>query len=100
GSFTAAGGTPPYVFSATGLPAGITLGASGIVGGSSAAAGNFTATVKVTDSLNASVTAQLGIRILGLATLTLPAGAATVPYSATFAAVGGTPPYAFSGSGL
>jgi uncharacterized protein (TIGR03437 family) len=102
GAFTPSGGTPPYTWSiASGaLPAGITLGSDGSIGGSTSQAGNFTATVRVTDAQPASVTAQLTIDILGLTPTTLPAGLATVPYSATFAAVGGTPPYAFSGTGL
>jgi uncharacterized protein (TIGR03437 family) len=100
GAFTATGGTAPYVFSAAGLPAGITLGSNGSISGSSSVAGNFPATVTVTDASNAKVTSQLSIRILGLAAATLPAGAATVSYSATFVVTGGTPPYVFSGSGV
>ena len=101
GAFTASGGTQPYVFTATGLPAGVTLSSGGTIGGSSATAGNFTVTVTVTDAEPVSVTAKLTVQILGLTTSTaLPAGAATVLYTASFAAAGGTPPYVFSASGL
>ena len=103
GAFTASGGTAPYTFSATGLPAGISVASNGTVSGSSSTAGNFTASVKVTDAqtpIAGTATGQLTVQILGLTTTTIPAGAATVPYSATFAATGGTPPYVFSASGL
>ena len=102
GSFTASGGTPPYAFSASGLPSGVTVDSKGNVGGSSGAAGTSNATVTVTDSAStpATATAQLSVQILGLTTSSLPAGAATVQYSGTFSATGGTPPYVFSASGL
>jgi uncharacterized protein (TIGR03437 family) len=102
GGFTASGGTPPYAWSvASGsLPAGITLGSDGSIKGSSLQAGNFAVSIKVTYSQPASVTAQVIVRILGLGPATLPSGAATVPYSATFNAVGSVPPYVFSATGL
>ena len=102
GAFTPSGGTPPYRWSiASGvLPAGVTLSSDGPIGGSASRAGNYTATVQITDAQPASATAQLTVKILGLAPAALPAGAATVPYSATFTAVGGTPPYVFSATGL
>ncbi len=102
GAFAASGGVPPYSFSAKGLPTGILLGANGTLSGSSAAAGNFSATVTVTDAeaTPASVTSQLTLQILGLTTTSLPAGAATVLYTASFSAAGGTPPYVFSATGL
>jgi len=47
----AAGGTGAYTWSATGLPAWLTLGAStGVLSGTPTAAGNYTFTVRVTDS--------------------------------------------------
>ncbi len=102
GAFTATGGTPPYKFTGS-VPAGVVLATGGSIGGSSSQAGNVTVTVTVTDSAAtpATATAQLTINILGLTTsTTLPAGAATAPYAATFAAAGGTQPYAFSATGL
>jgi len=104
GSLTASGGTPPYAFTAAGLPAGVTLtanGAAATVGGSSSTAGTFAATITVTDAASTSATAQLTIQILGLTTpAALPLGAATFQYGASFAAAGGTPPYVFSATGL
>jgi Zn-dependent metalloprotease len=50
---TASGGTSPYHFSATGLPAGISINAtSGQVSGTPTAGGTFNVTVNVTDSSN------------------------------------------------
>ncbi|MFP3965059.1 alkaline phosphatase family protein [Actinomadura fulvescens] len=47
----ASGGTPPYAYSATGLPAGYSINAStGLISGTSSAAGASTVTVKVRDS--------------------------------------------------
>lgn len=102
GTFTASGGVAPYKFSATGLPGGVILSATGTISGSSNAPGNYTASVTVTDSAAtpAIATAQLTIRILGLTVTTLPGGAATVPYFATFTATGGTAPYVFSAANL
>jgi Zn-dependent metalloprotease len=48
---TASGGTSPYSFSATGLPAGVSISASsGQVSGTPSAGGTFSVTVNVTDS--------------------------------------------------
>jgi len=50
-TFTATGGVPPYSWSATGLPAGLTLNSTtGAVSGTLAAAGAFQVVVTVTDS--------------------------------------------------
>jgi Zn-dependent metalloprotease len=50
---TASGGTSPYHFAATGLPAGISINAtSGQVSGTPTAGGTFSVTVNVTDSSN------------------------------------------------
>jgi uncharacterized protein (TIGR03437 family) len=102
GAFTPSGGTPPYTWSIVSgaLPAGITLGSDGSIGGRASQAGNSTATVRIGDARGASATAQVVVRILGLASSGLPAGAATVPYAAAFTASGGTPPYVFSATGL
>ena len=57
------GGTAPYAFAATGLPAGIVISETGIIYGTPAAAGAAgTATITVTDSVNdtASITIAYG----------------------------------------
>ena len=102
GAFKATGGTAPYTFSASGLPSGVNIAPDGTVSGSSSAAGNTSVTVTVTDSAAAQSTAsaQLSVQVLGLTTGAVPAGAATVLYTASFAATGGKAPYVFSATGL
>lgn len=102
GSFTASGGTAPYKFSTSGLPTGISLSDSGELSGSSSVAGTYTATVTVTDSAAtpATATAHLTINIFGITSGSLDSGAATVFYTTSIAASGGTPPFVFSASGL
>jgi len=56
-SFTmsASGGTPPYTWSATGLPPGITIGSTtGTVSGTPTTAGTYTVTVTATDTASQS----------------------------------------------
>jgi hypothetical protein len=49
-TLAANGGTMPYTWTASGLPAGVTVNASGAIGGTPTKAGNYTVKVKVTDS--------------------------------------------------
>ncbi|HEY4086403.1 MAG TPA: FG-GAP-like repeat-containing protein, partial [Bryobacteraceae bacterium] len=102
GSFTASGGVPPYQFSASGLPGGISLSQGGALSGSSSATGSYSAAVTVTDSATptATATAQLTVNIFGITSTSLNNGVATVFYSAAFQASGGTPPIVFSATGL
>jgi len=63
-SMTAVGGLPPYTWSANGLPLGVTIDPStGLLSGTVAAAGAFAFTVRVTDSLQASVVSLLHINV-------------------------------------
>lgn len=54
-ALSATGGTPPYRWSAVGLPAGVSVNANGVLSGSIAAAGNYTGVAQVTDSEGVSV---------------------------------------------
>ena len=54
-TLSASGGTPPYVFSASNLPPGLTVSGNAIVGSCTASSGNMM--LAVTDSLNGMVTA-------------------------------------------
>ena len=47
---TAAGGIGPYNWSASGLPAGLTCNAAGLISGTPTAAGSGSVTVSVTDT--------------------------------------------------
>ncbi len=54
-TLTATGGTPPYTWSATGLPPGISIGSStGTVSGTPTTAGTYNVTAKATDTASAS----------------------------------------------
>jgi hypothetical protein len=50
----ASGGTAPYTFSATGLPAGLSISAGGLITGTPTATGTYSVTASATDSLGAS----------------------------------------------
>jgi len=47
---SASGGTAPYTWSATGLPTGLSIGASGLISGTPSAAGTFAVNVRATDA--------------------------------------------------
>jgi subtilisin family serine protease len=61
---TATGGTPPYTWSATGLPPGISIGSTtGTISGTPTTAGTFTTTVTATDTVGASGSAPFTFTI-------------------------------------
>ncbi len=98
----ATGGTPPYQWAASQLPSGLTLDpSSGAISGTPAAAGVFTFTVQVSDSVHASAQASFTLTVaqppLSITTTSpLFTGTVGVPYSQTFTVTGGTPPYSWS----
>jgi hypothetical protein len=103
---TATGGTPPYIFSWSGDPPGLTLSSSGLISGAPATAGSFQFTMKATDtsgrsSGSQSYTLQVGPTpvTITLSPPQLPATNGCSGYKAQITAGGGTPPYIFSWSG-
>jgi len=80
-----AGGTPPYNWVATGLPAGITLApATGVLSGTPTAAGTSTIAVTLTDAAPAPGTAHASLSLpvgtLTISPTTLPNGTVGVAY--------------------
>jgi hypothetical protein len=54
---------PPYTWQATGLPAGLTCSAAGVISGTPTGVGDFTVTVTVTDALANSDSKDLTLKI-------------------------------------
>jgi len=110
-ALTASGGVPPYAWTVTGLPAGITATGDGTISGTPTATGKFTVSATVKDTgppprlgAPAVVTKSFTITIapapLIITTASAPNGTVGTAYAASFAASGGTAPYTFSASGL
>jgi uncharacterized protein (TIGR03437 family) len=106
---TAFNGSGSYTWSATGLPAGITLSATGLLFGTPTVAGIFAVTITVTSGgSTASVTLPLTISApspLAIVTTSLPNGVVGQPYTQPYgnvilSATGGTYEYRFSATGL
>lgn len=101
-AFTASGGTPPYAWSiTTGSVPGLSMATDGTFSGTPTTAGTFTFTARAQDSVGGAATKSIDLTISPAplafsSTSPLPQGAIGTPYSYTFTATGGTPPYAFS----
>ena len=102
----AQGGTPPYVWSASGLPPGMSLSTDGVLGGAATSSGPFSPVVTVHDSFASPQTAQQTYHLviapqLVLTTTAMPNGVVNAPYpGVTMQAQGGTPPFTWSATGL
>lgn len=59
---SASGGTGSYTWSATGLPAGLTISSGGVISGTPTAAGSFTVTIKATSG-SSSGTASFALTV-------------------------------------
>ena len=102
-TLTALGAAGPVSWNATGpLPAGLALGANGLLAGTPTAAGTFFINLRVTDGVDA-VFRSMTLRVSAVNIITgsvdgvLPNATQGQAYSATLTAAGGTPPYTFSG---
>ena len=92
GSLVASGGQSPYTWAATGLPAGLALGADGTFSGSPRRAGGFTFTAHVTDARGAVKETPVRLTVhprLSITTGSLRAAAVGQRYRATLTARGG-----------
>ena len=95
------GGDAPYSWTATGLPAGLSIGSSsGVISGTPGSAGSFGVTVTLRDSALSTVSKSFTLVInpapLVITTTSLASGTVGVPYSASLAATGGVLPYSWS----
>ena len=102
-TFTATGGTQPYVFGASGsLPSGVTF-SNGVLQGTANSAGTFTFTISVTDKTGTAVTKTFTVKVtVGPLTIggTLGNGQVGVPYTGQVNATGGTGSYTFAATNL
>ncbi len=103
-SLSATGGTPPYTWSASGLPAGIAVSSSGTLSGTPTSPGGFTVTVTVKDSTGVSASANLALTIsstpLKITTTGISPPTLGTSFSLAFGATGGAPPFTWSATGL
>jgi hypothetical protein len=106
-TMAATGGTAPYTWSASGLPAGLSVNSStGLISGIPQAGGSATVNITVTDAsspAHTSANKQYSLLIVsgvGITTVSLPSGYPGVAYSAQVTATGGTAPYSWAANGL
>ena len=98
-TLAASGGAPPYNWAVTAgtLPPGLNLNPAGQIAGTPTTSGDFTFTVRASDSGGQSATRVLRITIsaaqLLITTTSLPGGRVGDAYSQSVGASGGTPPY-------
>jgi len=100
------GGTAPYTWSATGLPAGLDLDpANGLLAGTPTAAGSFTIAVTVVDATATASTVSYTVTIVPVLAISgpaaLPTGQVGIAYpSTTVSPSGGTAPFGWVAVGL
>ncbi|HVV25009.1 MAG TPA: ExeM/NucH family extracellular endonuclease, partial [Pseudonocardiaceae bacterium] len=71
-TLSASGGTAPYTWTATGLPAGLAVSSGGVVSGTPTTAGSSTVTVTATDSGGVAGSAGFGFQVSAAAGTAIP----------------------------
>jgi uncharacterized protein (TIGR03437 family) len=98
------GGCPPFRWSATGLPPGITLSSSGQLTGQANADGTYLVDITLTDCSGAVARALVSLVVAPTLEIVSPSSIPDVvvgqPIPAAIAASGGAPPYSFSVRGM
>ncbi|GAA2535164.1 putative Ig domain-containing protein [Winogradskya humida] len=104
-TLTASGGTNPFTWTVTGLPAGLTLDtATGVISGTPTTAATSTVSATAKDAVGRTLTRTFSWVVAVGPTVTAPAtqngttGSATTNLTVT--ATGGTSPYSWSATGL
>jgi hypothetical protein len=103
----AVGGQAPYIWSAQGLPQGLSASSTGAITGTPKETGNFVVTLQATDSSGQSASVALALTVsanpggaLAIPQQTMGHATVGVAYSYQLQATGGQPPYAWTVSGL
>ena len=100
-ALNATGGTPPYQWSGSGVPDGVTLASNGQLSGTPTSAGDTNVTVQATDANHSVAFAALSLHIAPSAltivsSIPLPFAEVSVPYFTMFQSSGGTRPLSWS----
>lgn len=95
------GGSPPFSFSASGLPPGLSVTSSGTIQGTCLQAGTWSVSISGSDSSGRATSGTFGLRMippppLSVTSNTMPGGVAGTVYSQDLRAAGGAPPYTWS----
>ena len=99
-TFAARNGTPPYTWGFSGLPEGLSGSSNGSILGTPRKAGTSAVQVTVGDDAGERATGTFSLVIkpgvVVIVTERVPEGRVDEPYTASFTASGGLPPYAFA----
>ena len=104
-ALTANGGTTSYTWTATGLPAGLTINATtGVITGTPTTVGTASVTVTAKDTAGRTSTATFSWVVAAAPTVITPANRSSTTgvaiASVTLSATGGTTPYTWTATGL